>query len=238
MRYDSAKQDCDNRGCAKVFADFEASCGTTVAVLNCTIERLYREIATGSQVFETYYSLDRLRLRFDAPDDPDWQIRRPQAEAELLGSDRNKDQLHYGALSLDGRGVASYGPCNVELKELMIAHRASCFEGNSALIYHNQRSYEDVLRSDWSDRAKLCAAKLGPKLTASTKTSQFSKLLLKNAKSKLDDDFVEVHIFGSITAQTFERVTFNTPTPSDPLPKAYVKAVKEKLLKNGVQVTP
>jgi hypothetical protein len=236
QRYEAAHSDSIARGCGLLFEELEKACATSVAVFNCSVIRLFREVATECEVFETYYKLERLRLRFEAPGDPDWQKRRPQAEFELLGSDEHKEQLHYAALSIDGLGVQNYGSCSIELRDGMIGHRATCFEGNSALIYHKEKRFDDVLRSSWTERSKLCAAKLGPCLTSSTKLTQFSKLLLRNGPDSLTDDFVEVHIFGSITPRTCKAVVLKS-SGTKSVPKSYVKALTEKLVANGVKVT-
>jgi hypothetical protein len=49
-----------------------------------------------------------------------------------------------------------------------------------------------------------------------------------------DDEFVEVHVFGTMTAQTFQSVATDSSKLSREQ-KTLWKAVKEKLAKNGVE---
>lgn len=85
-RYEQAKEDCRRLGRQKVLTEFERACDASVAVFNCRMPKLFREIASGTDLFETYHDLERLRIRSDRPVGPDWQKLRPQAEIELLGS--------------------------------------------------------------------------------------------------------------------------------------------------------
>jgi hypothetical protein len=134
-RYQEAQTDCQRRGCKNNLTEFERACDASLAAFNCSTLKLFRAIASGTDLFETYHDLERRRICLERPAEHDWRKLRPQAEIELLGSDQHMDKLHYAALSLDGGGLDSYGDCTVTLREEMISHRASCFEGNSALIY-------------------------------------------------------------------------------------------------------
>jgi hypothetical protein len=115
----------------------------------------------------------------------------------------------------------------------MIAHRAACFEGNSALIYQEKRDFSGCLRSTWTQRAELSVAKIAGKLNESLSSSDFPGLLLSKGVTQDDDDFVEVHVFGTMTAQTFQSVAIDRSKLSREQ-KTLWKAVKEKLAKNGV----
>jgi len=232
-RHEKAKEDCRRRGCEKALAEFEQVCDTSVAVFNCGMLKLFRQIASGTDLFETYHDLESLRIRSERPVGHNWQKLRPQAEIELLGSHRHLDKLHYAALSLDGLGLDSYGDCTVTLSEGMIRHRASCFEGNSALIYEERRDFSGCLRSSWPERAKLCAAKIAGNLDDSLSSDDFPGMLLSKGVAQDDDEFVEVHVFGTMTAQTFQSVAIDLSKLSRE-GKTLWKAVKEKLTKNGV----
>jgi len=232
-RYQKAQDDCRKRGCEKSLGEFEKACRTSVAVFNCPTQKLFREIANGTDLFEPYHDLERLRLRSERPAGHDWQKLRPQAEVELLGSHQHLDKLHYAALSLDGAGLDSYGGCTVVLRDEMISHRASCFEGNSALIYEKMRDFTGILRSTWDERQTLCAAKVAEKLDKSVPVGNFPGMLLTAGISQDDDDFVEVHVFGTITAETFQSVSVDAASHLRQ-EKILWKAVKEKLNKRGV----
>lgn len=234
-KYDEAQRECCERGCENVLASFEKACAKSFAVVNCPLLKLHRELASGTDVFETYYYLERLRIRWERPVGPNWAKLRPQAEVELLGTHQHLDQLHYAALSLDGTGLKGYGECTVTLREEMIAHRASCFEGNSALIYDSNRTFSGRVQSDWSERAKLCVAKVAGRLAANMSESDFGALVLSNGATKLQDEFVEIQIFGPMTALTIQSVGID-PATLKPHDKVLWEAVKEKLQTNEVLV--
>jgi hypothetical protein len=117
----------------------------------------------------------------------------------------------------------------------MIAHRASCFEGNSALIYDSNRTFSGRVQSDWSERAKLCVAKVAGRLAANMSESDFGALVLSNGATKLQDEFVEIQIFGPMTALTIQSVGID-PATLKPHDKVLWEAVKEKLQTNEVLV--
>ena len=49
------------------------------------------------------------------------------------------EKLHYACLSVGWDALTHYGDCIVKLDEQMIGHRASCFEGNTAVIFFDRR---------------------------------------------------------------------------------------------------
>jgi hypothetical protein len=140
-RYEATMTDAERRGCKDNVNRFAAACTGAAAVFACSLLRLRRAIASGTEIYETYHDLERLRLRTSPPGDLNWTKLRPQAEIELLGSHEHLDKIHYACLSIDGAGLSSYGDCTVRLSERMIAHRASCFQGNTAVLYHAKLPY-------------------------------------------------------------------------------------------------
>jgi len=129
-RYEQAWKDSRRRGLEKIVAEFESVCGASLAVCNCSVTKLFREIATGNDIFECYHDLERLRVRSERPVGYGFQRLRPQAENELMGSEQHLDKLHYAALSLDGSGLDSDGDCTITLRSLFIAP----FSSNSSAI--------------------------------------------------------------------------------------------------------
>lgn len=217
-----------SNNCLDVFERFFELASRSHALFACPLLKLHRELASGSEIFETYYQLEELRLRSTVPKLLDWEKLRPQAEIELMGSNRNIEKLHYACLSLDWGSLTNYGDCIVKLKESMIAHRASCFQGNTAVIFFKHASFDNCLRSTWEDRAKIAAAVFADHLDKVVDESSFAKILVSTKDSSIDDEFIEVHIFGEMTAKTFAEVKFLTDcsTKRDAL---YRDAIIEKL---------
>lgn len=173
---------------------------------------MHRQIASGTDVFAGYYDLERLRLRMDAPNGFDWERLRPQAEIQLFGNAKYIENIHYACLSLDGEGLSHYGDCILQLSQPMIAHRASCFDGNTAVIFDIEHNFNARLRSDWANRHKICIATVGKQLNSTTDPTDFPAILAAPdpGGDAANDLFIEVHIFGELTCHSFQSVTFVT----------------------------
>ncbi len=199
------------RGAEAAARLFAVACQSSVAVFACPVLKLHRAIASTTDIFETYYDLERLKLRADTPaNEPfDWARLRPQAEIELLGDHHNIDKLHYACLSIDGHGLESYGDCIVQLATDMISHRASCFEGNTAVLFKKNHTFEKFLRSGWAERHKLCISMVEERLDPACKESDFPGTLIQIVGDPVQDKFVEVHVYGPMTARTFGVVRVN-----------------------------
>ena len=238
QRYQDAQVDAKGRGCSDQVAAFEAECSTSKAVFRCELLRLHAEIASGTDLYKPFRDIERLRLRYERPAGFDWPKLRIQAERELLGKDEHLGNVHYACLSLNGEGIISYGDVTVALSEPMIAHRASCIEGNSAHLFAKHGSLARILRSNWEMRAKLCVAKVSSNISPDAKSDDFPGLVVKNGVLSNDDDFVEVIIFDTMTAATFEAVTIERSFLSQSNRNSvYWEAVNEKLAKHGVRAT-
>jgi len=223
-----ARDDCDKRGCLARFDEFEAICAESSALFNCSLQKLHREVGTGTDLFENYQDLERLRLRTTAPDGFDWAKLRPQAEIELLGSEAHLNQLHYACLSIDGNGLVRYGECSVELAGSMIAHRASCFGGNTAIVFFENHSFSASLRCAWNSRGVICASVFGGEIEESTAKTDYPGIIVVNAPQPQDDRFIEVHVFGPITTRTFKAVRIKNGSYSR-REKVLCAAVAQKL---------
>lgn len=235
MRFDLARANAITHGSENIFDDFVESCEQTQAVFRCHVRRLHHQIGGETEIYATYHELERLRLNTQPVGEIDFERIRPQAEIELLGSNKDIDKIHYASLSLDGTGLAHYGPCLVILREEMVGHRSSCFEGNSAVIFDRDRSFVNCLRSDWSDRHRICGAVMGLQLNSSTDPSEFERVLCRSGAKAIEDQFIEVHVFGRLTSKSFESVRFDQTFSGHD--KTYQLVVTEKLKKSSVNVS-
>lgn len=236
--YRAALADADRRGCRANVDQFSDDCQQASAVMRCDLLRLHRQIASGSEIFAPYYDLERLRLRMNSSDGFNFEKLRPQAEIELLGNAQHIEQIHYACLSLDGKGLDSYGDCIVTLAEPMIAHRTSCFEGNTAVFYAVEHDFEQRLRSDWGNRHIICTASMANRINSATTQIDFPGILAApDPNNQAENDvFIEVHVFGDMTAFTFESVEFVT-TSHRGNDRVYLEVTKEKLRACSVTIT-
>ena len=234
-RYNSAVADIKSRGCEAVADRFQECCGWSGAVFACNLQKLHRQVASGTDVFETYHDLEKLRLHVSSSTDFDWAKLRPQAEIELLGSQEHLDKIHYACLSLDGNGLSRYGDCLVQLAEPMIAHRASCFEGNTAIVFAQEHDFTLYLRAGWADRHRMCVAVFVGLLVPEMDEKLFPGIVIETGAQPEEDRFIEVHVFGAMTAKTFQSVRIDA-RKHGPKESVLLKAIQEKLAGLPVEI--
>jgi hypothetical protein len=226
-RYQTALSAASSRGArANVERFGEASAGSK-AVIARPERDLDRLAASDRELYSTYYKLLGAEVRL--PDGNEWDRLRRLADEALFPGYR--EEIRFAALSLDGSGLSSYGDCYFVLRDEMIAHRASVYEENSARFLKRHR-YEPPPghRATWVERGKLCVAKLGGSIGPTTSDAQFQGILMREGSTSGDDDFVEVHIWGSMNMRTVERVV----TLASPRRKTFRKALRDRLRGLGV----
>lgn len=123
------------------------------------------------------------------------------------------------------------------LRDDMIAHRSSVFEDNSAALMERS-SYEEPpgYRAVWDERSKLCVAKLGGELRPETPPSEFPRLLLRQATEREESRFIEVHIWGSMSVRSVERVTLMRGGKRRKIRKAFELALRDQLARVGLEL--
>lgn len=199
-RYRRALQRADRKGAGTVVRAFESEAASSRAVIARSVEEV-RLLASNQQLYSTYYQ--KLGAGTQLPSGDRWDRLRGHADDVLFGA--KKDQVRFAALSLDGRGLWNYGDCSLVLRDDMIRHRASVFEGNSAMFLKRKYSLPAGHRATWSMREKLCVAKSAEQLKPITSRGEFPSILLAGGATTESDRYVEVHIWGSMSARTFER---------------------------------
>ena len=232
-RYQQAKQDAANRGAHQAVQQFETEVKTSQAVITRPFEEVARLAKSDKELYATYYQLTQLRI----PLGETWDLLRDIADTALFGP-RVKSEIRFATLVLDDEGLSNYGNCSVLLKEDLIAHRATVFHENSVMFMKRRNiKFSDApalplgYRATWAQRHLLCVAKLAGRLGASTLAAQFPRLLVKPGTPETDE-FVEVHVFGSMTVRTFARVIVR-PKKRHPK-KSQCLALEHELTKAGV----
>ena len=237
IRHAAATANALARGADAAVQNFESAVAGSNAVLSRPVEDVQRLANSTRQLYTTYYQLIEAGLRL--PDDNEWNIGRQLTDTVLFPN--YKEHMRFAALSLDGIGLSAYGSCSIQLRDDMIAHRASVFEENSILFmerYEVKVSRKPGMpqgyKAIWEDRAKLCTAKLAARIDATTPPNQYSSLLLKQGVSSANDEFVEVHIWGPMSVLSIEKVTVTASEAG--VRQTILKAVTSQLLKHGVTV--
>jgi hypothetical protein len=191
---------------------------TIVMSDNVALVPFHRQVASGSRI----------------PENNNWDQGRAAAEATILPN--FYDQISFAALSLDGRGVTSFGEYSIVLKEEATALRATVFEENPFLFNQRHRVIAGQppplgYRASWSERHILAKAKLHHLLNASTTPREFAGTLITQASPPGNADFVEVHIFGGIPRFAIERVV--GPVPKSVADRVLLKRVERRLREVG-----
>lgn len=209
---------------------------SSTAVISRWLSDVDRLISSEHNLLWTYHKQVQARVR--VPNDPRWDGPRRLAEAVIFPG--YKEEIHFAALSLDGRGLPGYGEIVLVLRSSMIAHRATVFEANNVLFmerrdprFSQMSTLEPGYRAPWADRAKLCIVKLGARLRPSTSSTEFPSLLMRAGATTAEDDFVEVHVFGPISILTVEKVVL-TRRGSSRAALVKQRAWGEKLRKHRV----
>ena len=89
-------------------------------------------------------------------------------------------------------------------------------------------------RAVWADRDKLAMAKLVEKLRPDTEPKDYPSILLNQASSSADSDFIECHIYGAVHPSSVERVVGLRPKTKHDL--IIWKSAANALRKAGVIV--
>ncbi|MCF6103121.1 hypothetical protein [Mesorhizobium muleiense] len=146
--------------------------------------------------------------------------------------------LHFAALSLDGMGVKHYGDFHINLVSDYIAIRSSVFNENPFKFGQRHRIVVGTgcppgYRATWMDRGKLAQAKLFPKLSNTSKPNEYPDVLVSDGSGSGDEDFIEVHVFGSISSGTIKRIVAYEPKGAE---KHIWRALRRKIEAAGIEV--
>ena len=203
---------------------------TAEVVMHRSLADITRLARADSEIYATFYQRTAAGMTISGGDR--WDELRAMADTALFG-ERNKSEIRFAALSLDGIGSPHYGECAIALRIPMIAHRTSLIEENSAIFMrrHDYRRPAGCLAS-WARRGTLAAAKLGDALQPATTPAEFLNLVLAPGATSDDGRYIEAHVGGSLTVRSFREVTIRKwktkPRRVD------IKALEEKLAKYNV----
>ena len=232
-RYKTAQVDAANRGISDVLKDFEDAALTSHAVIARPFDEVFRLASGDNQLYATYYGL--LEGGIKLPTGEKWDKLRALTDDAMFPN--YKEQIRFASLSLDEIGLSNYGECSIVLRDDMIEHRATVFEENSVMFMkkHDIKIWEAVnlplgYRATWLSRNRLCVAKLYRQLDVDTQPDQYLGIILKQGTTSEEDEFVEVHIYGTMTVRTIKKVTLT----SRPKGNGRIRALKAKLDKFGV----
>lgn len=194
---------------------------------NAILVRPFNEVLTLFMDSKNLHQTFHQRLRSGAIhiDENGYDEHRPSVDAKLFPN--YSDRITFAALSLNSLGATGYGGCHMTLKTVMIAHRSTVFKGNSFHILRDEsisvaNEVPKGLRTTWELRGKLAISKLAPCFVATTTGADFQEILIN------DNDFIEVHVFGSISHRTIGEIVVQSDKLDD-IEKHVAQAIKQKI---------
>lgn len=237
-RYAASISDAQLRNAEKAVRDFEEHVARSEAVVAMPILEALRLANSEYEGHVTYYQ--RLESGARLLNDDAWDRPRHVAD-DILFMEYRKD-IHFGALTLNERGVRSYGECFVVLHTHMIEHRSSIFHTNSGKFVRDRKidltaspTLPWGFKSNWSRRGILSVPKLAHRIHNGTLSTEYPDILLQNGTTSADDDFIEVHTYGSFTIRTIKCVRVPGPLPG--ITSALVAILQDKLSRLGISCT-
>lgn len=208
--------------------EFEEAAKLSSAVVSMSVARLRSLAVNKNELYSNYDLAVRAQVRRPALARNDQ--RRRAVDAKLWGTAAG--EIRYAALSIDGRGLKSYGDCFVKLDDHFISHRTSVLEQNSFSFLKNVTFADETpigFRSNWDDRYKVAVAKCQSQILWNTEPSEFPLILLKAGDSRSNDEFIEVHIYGGFDFSACSSViAANVPRTRED--KASLKIAKQYAL--------
>lgn len=196
---------------------------------------VFRLLSSDRQLYASFYQLLDAATRLPANDS--WDQHREVVDSRLFPHFKYK--IRFAALSLSGRGLATYGDCFLILRDDMIGHRSTVFEENSVVFCTRNeiKCVEPVppgYRATWAERGKLAVAKHGHEIDETLSAAGFPALILASAENPADDRFIEVHIFGSISSKSVESVSIDGRRSSAKRSPIRLRAMRERLCALGI----
>ena len=222
-------------GSAEVLGRFREAVRGSRAVL-CRPLAQVQELASSDNVLDaTFYNLIGAGVRL--PLDNRFDRSRESADSNLFPF--YKDHVRFASLTLDGKGLDSYGGFSVVLRADGIESRATVFEENSHLFFdrHKIAATEGAPaghRATWDERDPLAAAKLHPRLRADAEDRDFPGILQQSTGDTAADDFIEVNIYGPLNRRSIERILGKAPKRK--ADQIIVADLRRKLKSDGLSI--
>ena len=205
-RYFRALIDAEGRGDLSKVEEFEAEVqAISQAVVAMDVDTLCELANNPNELYSNYKLMVLAQAR--RPASLSNEQRRMAVDGKLWGT--FGQQIRYAALSLDRRGLSSYGNCFATLRNLHVEHRASILEKNSYEFVEASPSQPLPLgcRSGWRNRHRVAVAKCAERITAGTRKEEFAAILMESGIARHQDDFIEVHIFGPFDFKAIEAIS-------------------------------
>ncbi len=198
------------------------------AVINMDSKLLFKIVNEN----EDYLSYQRAveqgkRVKADFENDQN----RCVVESAFYGYDGRN--IVYAALSLDEKGLESYGDVSVVLRTEDIEARSTIFETNTYFLFDELVANGWRVRElmppghcgTWNERVQIASIKHSAQIRENQGVADFAALILRSDGDRKNDVLLELHIFNQIGPYQFEKVNIEKKTASK------FKLVESKVLK-------
>jgi hypothetical protein len=214
QRLADAETSAQARGCESTLRDFGRAVLRSKAVICRNLAVVLSLVSNDNALYANYYRQSEGEVRL--PENNPFDRGRSAVDGTLFPNYHR--HICFAALSLNNLGPTRYGSYTIVLKDKMIFQRATVFEENSFSFC--QTKHRIVVgdpipagyRAVWGERDKLAVAKLHSRIEAKTRPEEYPTILLHQGGDPLNDDFIEVHIWGPIHRTAIERVVGPRPT--------------------------
>ncbi len=243
QRYEMALADASQPNArAKVEAFSQTVEQQSQAVINVDPNYLMGFLESSRDFYSSYALQTAAEVRAAANMEND--TARLSVETKLFGS--AAPHIRYAALSLNGRGLISYGSCAITLEPRLCARAASLLEENSYDFIERHRLVGRIPippghRAVWQDRHWLATVKLAQGIDDDRIVADdFPRLLLHSDGDRGTDRFIEVHIYGPFDRQAIVSAVIPEPGKScKNKRKLYMlRAIKDLLEDRGIPWIP
>ncbi len=211
-RYEDSLARASERGYSNEFNELEslvkAKSGVVVAMNSLMARNL---VDDPNFVYLNYEKLVGSKVRKPANSSNDRH--RTGVGGILFGS--YADSIIYGVLSLTEEGLPTYGVVYCRLRSVTIDKRTSFLEKNSYSFVEEHDikpggNIPDGYRACWKYRHNLVLAKMANHFSTGQTESDWQAILIQSdGKERMNDNFVEAHIFESFDINAIESMIAN-----------------------------
>ncbi len=161
-------------------------------------------VSNTSAIYANYEMLVEGGLR--TPAFPGHDSKRGVVGSTIFGS--YAKEIKYGALSVDNKGVATYGSAFCKLKLVSVKSRTTFMQANSYKIFDEELINGKIplgCTSDWNNKEYLVLNKLYKYIKVHQSVTDVLECLIQSDGIDRDnDDFIEAHIYGGFTKDSIE----------------------------------
>lgn len=215
-----------------ILAKIEAASGVVI----CTTPSACLSLMDNNLAFVNYHAMVEVGMREPAVEKFDKT--RHGVDGILFGG--YASEIIFGVLSMNQLGLDTYGDFHLRIENLAVKHRTSFISCNSYKLVNSQQlkpgmSIPEGELADWDHRGYLAILKHQDELSSNNAIEDV--LIRSDHIDRSNDDFIEAHIFGTISAAAVQSAVLSNSVSSDRLNKAILKKIQKMIDKRQQRVS-